>query len=74
VDETNHYGARALWWPCYYGYHEAAKVLLLVGGADPCHLDGMGRSPLDVAAMKGHHKCVRLLQVRQETRKRGEGA
>lgn len=63
MDETNPYGARVLYWPCYYGHLEAARVLLMEGGADPYHRDDMGRTAADVARQKGHHALVELLEV-----------
>ncbi|CAN0434075.1 unnamed protein product [Ectocarpus sp. 12 AP-2014] len=37
---------------------------LLIAGADPNLLDGIGRSPLHVAAEEGHHRVLRLLLLK----------
>lgn len=58
-------GTTALSWACSNGRVDAARVLLLEGGASYSLAAFDGTTPIDKARNKGHSRCVRLLKVRE---------
>lgn len=66
VDDRDIVGRTALYWACFYGNVEAARVLLLEGGADHTLADNGGQTPLAISTERGQQNCVELLQVRSQ--------
>jgi hypothetical protein len=62
LDEGNDNGFTALWWACFNGHVEIARILLLAG-ADATITDRDGRTPRRAAELFGKPACVPLLVV-----------
>lgn len=63
VDARDEWGCSALWWACWRGHADSAKMLLLDRRADYTR-PGLNRTPYDVARTHGHATCLRVLEVR----------
>lgn len=62
LDAVDTAGRTALWRACAGG-HTCAVRLLLEAGADPMVADRKGRTPLQVAELRGRASCVSLVKV-----------
>lgn len=65
VNENEPNNPTALWWACFLGFTDLARVLLVEGGADHTITDTgpEGRTAMEEARLKGRQECVELLQV-----------
>jgi ankyrin repeat protein len=61
LNETNGWGATALWWACSYGRVEVVRALLWAGADRTIARDGV--TPRQVAQNNRHAECVALLDV-----------
>jgi len=66
VDDRDADGETALWGAAFDG-HEGVVSVLVEAGADPMVGDDMNTTPAQIAKLRGHHHCVELLQVGEET-------
>lgn len=64
VDARDTEGKTALYWACFQGHTDRARLLLVEGGADHTIADNDGLTPMAVAHNKRRQGCIRLLQVR----------
>ena len=62
IDDISSNGSTALAIACYLDKPEIIK-LLLDAGADPLLTGSYGQKPVDIAVLRGHHDCAKLLKV-----------
>lgn len=59
-------GRSVLFVACHYANDDVARCLLLEGGADPRKSEAKnGMTPLRIARLLGHQKCIDVLEVRK---------